>query len=223
VSITVLALAISLQSPITLRRNVKVDQRFEYKVNMHIEAEGIKGEMDSMMVLAQRAASVTKDKIVWSYFIPEVKSVGSGPFEEATAGMDEMKGFKYTTETDLYGNILTAKVGATNLGSLGNSDMIYPKDPVAVGGSWDSTVDFSGSKLKVKYRLDSVSTVDNREVYKITRLIADGQKATDVTPTTFVILKEDGMVLSSNGKMRFGEQNQFATIEFTIKRQEAKK
>lgn len=191
------AATFAAEEKITLRWNVRPEERFEHQVKFILDA-GEQGSVAATMHFAERIISVTDQSIKRSIYVPGMSVSSAGALAAAAATFEDMKGLKYESECDFTGKVLSM-AGMPSLGSS-SVDLMLPTGEVGIGDKWESTFNPNPSigDVKVTYVLESF----DRDTAVVRADLAESDKLTVVKPYRFVVERVSGRYRSAEGGLK---------------------
>ena len=202
--------AFAAEEKITLRWNVRPEERFEHQIKMVIDG-GENGSLTGTMYFAERILSVTDRSIKSSMFVPGLTIVGTGALAAAAPTFEDMRGLKFQRESDFTGKTISL-MGMSGLGAS-TVDLVLPSTEVGVGEKWDSSFvpNPEIGDVKVTYVLESY----DRDTATIRADLAESDKLSVVKPYRFVVERVSGRYRSSEGALRMNVSGISLSVSFS--------
>lgn len=184
------------EDKITLRWNVKPEERYENQVKMAIDA-GENGTLFATIHFAERILSVTEKSITASVFIPGLSVQTSGALEAAAANFEDMRRMSYERECDPLGKSLSI---AGNSALSTSVDLVLPANPVGIGDRWESTFAPNAEigNVKITYVLEKFDA----NVAIIRADLQESDKLSVIKPYRFIIDRASGRYKSAEGGLK---------------------
>ncbi len=195
---------------ITLRWNVKPEDRYEYQIQLKMDA-GDHGFLKSTIHFAERVVSVQEDRIVSSAYVPDLSYQATGDMEAARAAYELMKGAKFEFERDSLGKSLAKSEAST--ASASAIDLVLPKESVGIGDTWANTFhpnDQIGD-VKVTYTLEKF----DQNTATIRADMTETEKLAVVKPYRFVVERASGRYRSAEGAFELTISGVTMTVSFS--------
>lgn len=191
------AASFAAEEKITLRWNVRAEERFEHQIKMVIDG-GENGTLSGTMYFAERILSVSDRSIKSSMFVPGLTIVATGALAAAAPTFEEMRGLKYQRESDFSGKTLSL-MGMSGLGAS-TVDLVLPTTEVGIGDKWESSFvpNAEIGDVKVTYVLESY----DGDTATIRADLAESDKLSVVKPYRFSVERKSGRYRSAEGALK---------------------
>jgi hypothetical protein len=202
--------AFATEDKITLRWNVRPEERFEHQIRFVIDA-GENGTVSATMHFAERVLSVTDKSIKSSMYVPGVSVTSSGALAAAAPTFEDMKGLKYERECDLTGKALSV-AGMSGLGGS-TVDLLLPTTEVGVGDKWESSFNPNPAigDVKVTYVLEGF----DKDTATVRADLAESDKLSVVKPYQFVVERSSGRYRSAEGALKMNLSGVSLSVSFS--------
>lgn len=204
------AATFAAEEKITLRWNVRPEERFEHQIKMLIDG-GENGSIAGTMYFAERILAVTDRSITSSMYIPGLTIEGKGALAAAAPTFEGMRGLKYQRETDYAGKTISL-MGMSGLGSS-TVDLVLPTAEVGIGDKWESSFvpNAEIGDVKVTYVLESY----DRDTATIRADLAESDKLSVAKPYRFVVERMSGRYRSAEGALKMNVSGVSLSVSFS--------
>jgi hypothetical protein len=179
---------------ISLRWNVKPDDRFEYRVKVGINS-ATAGKLNMTIYMADRIKKVSENEIESSVYIAGASGTAEGLMDQLLTSFLDMKNLDFSKTVKPTGKA-TSVAGS----SLGNGvDLIFPTVPVGVGDTWNDMFTMENiGEFQLTYSLRSFTT----DEATIEATVKKTETVDFIKPYVFVVDRKSGRYKSATGEVK---------------------
>jgi hypothetical protein len=158
--------------------------------------------------------AVDGDKITWRVKNVKFEAEGTGPLQQAAAGMAATEKGKTEDRTFTTRN---ERVKASEDKGETPLSVVYPEKAIKPGEIWSSETTFNGEKVKADYSYEKEETVDGKDCVIIKLTFSGSEHVTTPEPLRLWIDRSNGWPVKGEGTVHMENPEQGLKTDLTFK------